>query len=140
MTCKIIGHPRPSLTHLNLEYFSYTASHGEKLLTPLSLITEPTIVSLNLGGNLRWWRSQSCFALLFEVLQNQENLKHLNLGGSEFSSEQTEELLRKITEAELFKSLVSLNLWRSANFSSDETVSLLALLLAKAPSLKQVDV
>ena len=140
MTDKILRLPQLGLTDLNLEYFSYTAQHGEKLLQAVSSMTDSTLLALNLGGNLRWWRNESCFSLLFEVLQNQEHLRDLHMGGSEFTSEQTEELLRTISEAEMLQSLATLNLWRSANFSSDESVSLLALILAKAQNLKQVDI
>ena len=59
---------------------------------------------------------------------------------SNFTTEETENLLKTITEAEIFDSLKYLNLSASTEFSSDQSVRYLALLLAKAKNLKLVDI
>ena len=74
MTQRILSLPELPLTYLDLEQFSYTAQHGEDLLRALSSMTQKTLLGLNLGNNLRWWRNESCFSLLLEVLQKQEQL------------------------------------------------------------------
>ena len=101
MTEKIMQR-RPPLTHLDLYDLNVEAKFGERLLHALhSSITEPTLLYLNLGGNSRWWEGESRFPLLLNVLEQQHNLDHLDLSGSEFSSAQTEQLLRRLTESVL---------------------------------------
>ena len=66
------------------------------------------------------------------MIQNKDKLKVLDLHHSSFSAKQTEALLKTITEAKMFRRLTNLNLLRAANFTSDESVNYLALILAKA--------
>ena len=85
------------------------------------------------------WKDDAKFDMLLEILQQQHNLDHLHLNESLFTSAQTEQLLRTITENDILWSLATLNL-SYANFESDESVNLLALIIAKAHRIKQVDI
>ena len=85
------------------------------------------------------WRDGTKFDMLLEVMQQQHNLDHLDLNVSVFTPVQTEKLLRTITENDILWSLATLNL-SYANFESNESVNLLALILAKAHRIKQVDI
>ena len=126
---------RPPLTHLNLSKLvdsDEEAKQGEQLLHALASILEPTLISLNLSFNKNLWRDGARFNLLLEVLQHQSNLEDLNLEKSGFSAEQTQQLLGKVSECEILKSITTLNLYWSANFAYNESVNFLALILAKA--------
>ena len=59
-------------------------------------------------------------------------LKVFDLHKNLFSAEQTEILLKTITEAEMFNSLTTLDLFMSTNFTFDESIRYLAMILAKA--------
>ena len=85
------------------------------------------------------WKDGTKFDMLLDVLQQQHNLDHLHLMVSGFTSVQTEQLLRKITENDILWSLTTLNL-SYANFAFDDSVNHLALILAKAHRIKQVDI
>ena len=74
------------------------------------------------------------------MLKRQDNIEELDLDNCQFDSDQTEKLLRTLTENGIFNSLTTLRLCDSTEFDSDESVRLLALILAKAPKLKYVDV
>ena len=62
------------------------------------------------------------------------------MSGCEFTGDQSEALLWTIKGAEIFYSLKELNLMESIDFSSDFTVNNLALILAKAPKIKVVNI
>ena len=49
-------------------------------------------------------------------------------------------MLRTITKYEIFNSLTKIQLEESVEFDSDESIKHLALILAKAPKIKHVDV
>ena len=108
----------------------------------LGCLTQPTLRTLDLGNNYRWWRqkSQSCFRLLLNVLATQVQLRELLLFYSRFSERHTEELLRKITESEMLNTISHLNIQQSADFTSDESVSLFAEILSKSPNLTKVNI
>ena len=65
----------------------------------------PTLLSLNLSNNQKWWENDVCFSLLLQVIQKQKNLKDFDLSGNKFTAEQTKILLKTITESEMFHSL-----------------------------------
>ena len=79
MTEKILN-LRPPLTHLDFrEFFFYKASEetlqqGERLLQALASITQPSLLSLNMGANSILWKDEARFNLLLEVLQQQSSL------------------------------------------------------------------
>ena len=92
-----IFNQRPPLAHLNFyDFFASeeTAQQGEPLLHALATIMQPTLLSLDLGLNSKLWEDETRFNLLLDVLQHQYNIEDLNLAYSDFSSVQTEQLLR----------------------------------------------
>ena len=146
---KILQTSNLSLTHLNIYkcpiikcIWGYEQPQEvKKILKTIKFATLPNLISLNLSGNKNWWNKEvekyyytqeKLFPLLLQIIQNKAQLKVLDLHGIYFSVEQTEILLKTITEAEILRSLTNLNLSRSANFSSDTSVKYLALILAKA--------
>ena len=83
---------RPPLTHLDFFWLfisEETAQQGEGLLRALASITQPTLLSLNLGDNEELWEDEARFNLLLDVLEQQNNLEDLNLTVSFFSAVQT---------------------------------------------------
>ena len=74
------------------------------------------------------------------MIQKKNKLKVLDLVDNSFLAEQTEILLKTITEARMFGSLTNLNLFNAANLTSDENVHYLALILSKAPNLELVNI
>ena len=115
------------------------AEQGKPILQAISSITQPTLSYLDLGENEELWKDDANFDMVLNILQQQHNLCHLDLNWSLFSELQTEELLRRITGNNILYSLSTLNL-SAANFDSDESVNLLALILAKAHRIKHVDI
>ena len=67
-------------------------------------------------------------------------IRELKLFYSRFSERHTEELLRKITETEIMNHLQYINIQQSADFTSDESVSLFAQILGKSQNLSKVNI
>ena len=83
----------PPLTYINffrLFTSEETADEGHRLLHALTSITQPTLLSLDLGYNRLLWEADKRFSLLLDLLQQQYNLKVLNLRMNYFSAVQTE--------------------------------------------------
>ena len=79
--------------------------------------------------------------MLLDVISKQTlSLEILNLNDNNFSSIGFEEFLTKIAECGVCSPLKELNLLRSANFDSDETVSKFAEILAVTPVLKKCNI
>ena len=76
--------------------------------------------------------------MLTEVISNQtSSLKTLNLNSNDYSSVSTEKILTRIAECGVCSTLKVLNLQKSTNLDSDESVRKLADILAIAPVLEK---
>ena len=79
--------------------------------------------------------------MLAQVISNQQPLLHtLYLDANWFSSANTEKLLTRILECGVLSTLKELDLYESADFSSDESVRKLGYILSIAPNLTKCDI
>ena len=73
-------------------------------------------------------------------VNRQEELQELDLRVNHFGSEASEQLLTQLVQSKAIKTIQKIDLYQTADFSSDAAVQALANIVATAPALSHCDI
>ena len=92
---------------------------------------------LNLSENPSWFRHSETQGYLFDFIGEQTCLNRLDLPNNKFDGELTEKVLNTLLQTSNFKTIATIDLMQSCDFSDNKTLELLANFVDQAQQLTE---